>query len=68
MHNNINRRLDGKYEERFDANWIAEYSENPRTSLWEVEIFKHQVPAWHSTDYLSLEEARHAAHDFFDGI
>ena len=60
------KRLDGKYEERLSATWVAEYSENPSTSLWEVEVFKNDVPEWHSIDFESLEDARQAAYNFYD--
>jgi len=62
----IMKRLDGKYEERLSEVWVVEYSENPGTGLWEVEIFKHDVPEWHSIDFESLEDARQAAYNFYN--
>lgn len=64
--NSLDKRLDGKYEERLSESWLVEYSENPDTGLWEVEVFKNDVPEWHSLDYDSLEEARAAARDFYN--
>ncbi len=66
MNDAITKRLDGKYEERLGEIWIAEYLENPETGLWEAEIFKHNVAEWHGTDFTSLEEAKQAAHYFYD--
>lgn len=60
------KRLDGKYEERLSEVWLVEYSENPGTGLWEVEIFKNDVPEWRSIDFESLEDARQAAYNFYD--
>lgn len=60
------KRRDGKYEESLSEIWLAEYCENPETGLWEVEIFKSDVAEWYSLDYLSLEDARQAAYNFYD--
>ena len=60
------KRLDGKYEERLSGTWVAEYSENPGTSLWEVEVFKNDVPEWRSMDFESLEDARQAVYNFYN--
>lgn len=60
------KRLDGKYEERLSEIWVAEYSENPDSDLWEVEIFKNDVPEWRSMDFESLEDARQAAYNFYN--
>ena len=62
----LNKRRDGKYEERLSESWIAEYSENLDTGLWEVEIFKSDVAEWYSLDYVSLDDARKAAYNFYD--
>lgn len=62
------KRPDGKYEERFSEMWVAEYAEDPATSLWHVEIFKHDLSEWRSIDHTSLQEARQAARDFYDQI
>ena len=68
MNDIVVKRIDGKYEEKLDDIWSAEYAEDPATSLWEVEIFKHDIAEWHSTDYISLEDAQEAAHNYFDQI
>ena len=60
------KRLDGKYEERLSETWVAEFSENTGTGLWDVEIFKSDVPEWRSIDFESLEEARQAAHNYYN--
>ena len=60
------KRHDGKYEERLSENWLVEYSENSDTGLWEVEVFKNDVPEWHSLDFDSLEEARESAREFYN--
>jgi hypothetical protein len=64
----ITKRLDGKYQEILGETWLAEYLENSDTGLWEVEIFRHDVPEWRETGYDSLEEASQAAHDYYDRI
>ena len=60
------KRLDGKYEERLSEVWIAEFSENPNTGLWDVDVFRSDIPEWHSVDFDSLEAARQAAYNFYD--
>ena len=60
------KRLDGKYEERLSETWLVEYSESPDTGLWEVEVFKNDVPEWRSLDFDSLEDAQQAAYDFYN--
>ncbi len=60
------QRRDGKYEERLAESWVAEYCENPETGLWEVEVFKSDVAEWYSLDYISLDDARQAAYNFYD--
>lgn len=66
--NDIVKRVDGKYQEKLDELWVAEYTEDPVTSLWAVDIFKHDTAEWRSTDYISLEEARQAARNYYDQI
>lgn len=68
MNDPVNRRLDGKYEEKLEEGWLAEYTEDHDTGLWQVEIFKHSVAEWRGIDYTSLEEARQAAHEFYDQV
>jgi len=60
------KRRDGKYEERLNEFWLAEYSENPDTGLWEVEVYKSDVAEWYSLDYVSLDDARKAAYNYYD--
>ena len=62
----IIKRKDGIYEEKLDDKWIAEYSEDVLTGLFQVEIFYRSTSEWVSTDYLSLEDAQNAAHDYYD--
>lgn len=60
------KRPDGKYEESLGDIWVAEYAENSETDLWEVEVLKHDVPEWQTSGYASLEDARQAAHNYYD--
>ena len=62
------KRPDGKYEESMGEILVAEYAENPETGLWEVEILKNDAPEWHTIGYASLEDARQAAHDYYDQV
>jgi hypothetical protein len=60
------RRRDGKLEERVGEDWVAEYSENSDSGLWEAEVFKHDVPEWHGLDFGTLEQARAPVWNFHD--
>lgn len=62
------RSSSGIYRENFSDIWSAEYSEDSITGLWQVAIFKRAVPEWHNVDYLSLEEARTAAQDYYNQV
>ncbi|NIR83985.1 MAG: hypothetical protein GWO40_11665 [Gammaproteobacteria bacterium] len=62
----ISRKADGKYAQRFDATWVAEYFEDPPTGLWRVEVFHRDVPEWTSVGYETLEDAARAARNYFD--
>ncbi len=64
--NKPTKRRDGKYEENLGEPWVVEYSENPENGLWKVEVFKHNVAEWVSTDYPSLEEAQQAAYNYYN--
>jgi len=64
----IVKRTDGKYEETLGDIWVAEYAENSETDLWDVEVLKHDVAEWQTRGYASLEEARQAAHDYYDQV
>lgn len=68
MNDALIKRPDGKYEEILGGRWIAEYSEDSETGLWELEIFNHDTAEWHNTDYISLEEARRAAQNYYDQV
>jgi len=57
----IQKRIDGKYEQCLDGKFTAEYFEVPETGLWRVEIFLDDVAAWVSIDHESMEDAAHAA-------
>ena len=62
------KRPDGKHEEVLGEFWVAEYAENPDTGLWEVDVMKHDVPEWRSINYDSLEDARQAAHEYYEQV
>lgn len=62
------RDHNGVYRENLDAIWYSEYLEDSLTGLWRVDIFKHDVPEWHSVDHPSLEEARDAAQNYYNQI
>lgn len=68
MNDTLVKRPDGKYEERLDQIWVAEYADDPATGLWEAEVFKHDVAEWHSTNYASLEDARQAVQSYYNQI
>ena len=62
------RKSNGIYRESFSDIWSAEYSEDLDTGLWQVDIFKRATPEWHNVDYVSLEEARSAAQDYYHQV
>lgn len=62
------KRTDGKYEETLGDTWVAEYAENSETDLWDVEVLNHDVVEWQTSGYASLEQARQAAHDYYDQV
>ena len=64
----LQKNSDGIYEERFSDKWYAEYSEMADSGMWRADVFKHDVPQWHGIDYESLEEARHAAQEYYDQL
>lgn len=66
MSEGVTKRADGTYEEKLGGKWLAIYTEAPQNGLWEVEVFKHDVAEWYSTEFASLEDARQAAQNFYD--
>lgn len=64
----ITRRIDGKYEERFAGRWTAEYHEDPSTGLWTAHLFHHDVGRWMSPGHIGLAEARAAARAYLDQV
>jgi hypothetical protein len=70
MHNAMNaeltRRAGGTYEEVLAGRWTAEYAEDPATGLWEAIVLKHDATEWRETGYATIEDARRAAHEFYD--
>jgi hypothetical protein len=62
------KRTDGKNEETLGDTWVAEYAENSETDLWDVEVLNHDVVEWQTSGYASLEQARQAAHDYYDQV
>lgn len=68
MDKDVVKRPDGKYEEKLSGVWIAVYSEDPETGLWEVEVFKHDVAEWRETGYATLKECRRGAYEFYDQV
>lgn len=62
------KRRDGKYEQRLGEKWIAVYAEDPATSLWQVEIFNHDVPEWRDIAYVTLTEASQSAKNYYDQL
>ena len=59
------KRTDGRYEQKLSDDWMAEYSEKPETGLWQVEVFKHDTLEWRTSGYVSLEEARQSAEEYY---
>lgn len=62
------KRADGKYEERLNDDWIAEYCKEPQTGLWQAEVLKHDVSEWQTSGYASLEEARQSAEEYYNQV
>ena len=62
------KRLDGIYEERLGDIWTAQYSPEPATGLWQVEILKDDVLEWQTSGYTSIEEARQSAQEYYNQL
>jgi len=60
------RSEHGIISEVFSHDWRAEYTEDPKTGLWNVELFKHDVSKWVAIDQVSLACARECARNFYD--
>jgi hypothetical protein len=66
MNTELRRRASGTYEEALADGWTAEYAEDPATGLWEVVVLKHDATEWRETGYATIDDARRAAHEFYD--
>ncbi len=64
----INKRRDGKYEQRLGDEWFIEYWEDPRSDLWRAEVFHKYVAKWVSKGHLSMEEAGRAVRNYLDQL
>lgn len=62
---NVARREDGVLEEVFSDTCYAEYSEDPATGLWRVDLYKHDVAEWREDDFESLADAVGAARAWY---
>lgn len=62
------KRPDGLYEEVLSDIWSAEYSEEADSGLWQVTLFKHDVPEWREGEFDSLDDAVAAARNYYDEI
>jgi hypothetical protein len=68
MNDTLRKRRDGVYEEAFDRDWRADYSEAADTGLWTAVIHRHGVSEWQSHGFASLDDARQAAREHYDGL
>lgn len=68
MNDRLIKRADGTFEESLGEAWVARYTENEATGLWEVEVFEHDVVEWRSTGYGSIDDCRRAALEYYDQI
>jgi hypothetical protein len=62
------KRLDGKFEERLDDRWFAEYFEDPLTGLFRAEVFFNNKSKWVSVDHISLDDAQEAVKTYYDDM
>lgn len=62
------QRPDGIYEETFDDNWNARYSENPEDGLWRADLFNGDTATWRQEDFMSLQDARAAARNNYEQV
>jgi hypothetical protein len=68
MNDDLQKRVDGVYEEVLGESWRAEYSEAPESGLWIVVIYEHDATEWQGHGYASLEDARDAAREYYDRL
>src|SRR5687767_6264458 len=60
----ITRTPVGIVDEQFNDEWRAEYSEDPETGLWRVDIYDNDVGVWSELELDSLADARASARNF----
>jgi hypothetical protein len=62
----ITRTPVGIVDEQFNDEWRAEYSEDPETGLWRVDIYDNDVGVWSEIELDSLADARASARNFYE--
>ena len=66
MPDEITRTPVGIVEEQFNDDWRAEYSEDPHTGLWRVDVYDNDVGVWSEIELDSLAEARTSARNYYE--
>lgn len=61
----LTEQADGVFSELLYDSWIAEYTENAETGLWQADVFKGDVGEWKTAGFESLEEACQAVRDLY---
>ena len=56
----------GIVDEVFNDEWRAEYSEDPDTGLWRVDVYDNDVAVWSEIELDSLADARTSARSFYE--
>lgn len=56
----------GMVDEVFNDDWRAEYSEDPDTGLWRVDVYDNDVAVWSEIELDTLADARTSARSFYE--
>ena len=62
----VTRTPVGIVDEIFSDEWRAEYSEDPYSGLWRVDIYDNDVAVWSEIELDSLADARTSARNFYE--
>lgn len=66
MPDDATRTPSGIVDEKFNDDWRAEYSEDPDSGLWRVDVYDNDVAVWSEIELDSLADARTSARNFYE--
>lgn len=65
---NVIQMPDGEFQEKLSKDWLAEYTEDKLSGLWQVAVYRHHVVEWQDEDYASLQDAVQAAREYYNEV